>query len=491
MMGPSGKPIGSMLPPRRDGRRGLARRAFDGATGGRLTADWITSNLSADAALYGRLNILRDRARDLERNNEWVRGFLRTLENNVLGESGIALQMRVRDQSGRLDEVANQIIEDRWWQWGRVGNCTLNRRQSWRDVQKLVLRSIARDGEVMVRIRRRREGLRLQVLESDLLDTDYNVTLGNGNEVRFGVEFGPDREVVAYHLLNRHPGDNLPTSVPTERHTRVEAFALIHLFIEERADQSRGFPWVVASVRGLRMLDGYQEAELVAARTAAAKMGFFTRKAGEGYEGESDSEGNLRMDASPGSFEELPEGVDFKAWDPNHPNQAFGDFIKARLRGVATSLGVSYNTLTSDLEGVNYSSIRAGLLEEREVWKALQRWLIEHFCEPVFSAWLQIELMSSRMPLPATKIWKFDAPEFRGRRWQWVDPKKDMEAAILGIRAGLTSQRDVIAEGGGDRHDVFTTIASDNEEAAKLGLIFPELTDGKTPSAPVAEVQPV
>ena len=66
-----------------------------------------------------------------------------------------------------------------------------------------------------------------------------------------------------------------------------------------------------------------------------------------------------------------------------------------------------------------------------------------------------------------------------------------MEAAILGIRAGLTSQRDVIAEGGGDRHDVFTTIASDNEEAAKLGLIFPELTDGKTPSAPVAEVQPV
>jgi len=460
-------------------------RAFDAAKGGRLVADWITGMLSADAALYGRLNLLRDRSRDLERNNEWIRGFLRTLENNVLGESGISLQMRVRDPSGRLDEVANQIIEDRWWQWGRVGRCTLNRRQSWRDVQKLVIRSMARDGEVLVRLIRQRAGLRLQVLEADLLDVDFHQTLANGNEIRFGVEFGPDREVLAFHLLTRHPGDMLPGGggfAPPR--VRIPAEELLHLFIEERADQSRGFPWLVASMKGLRMLDGYSEAELIAARTAASKMGFFTRTTPEGYQGPEDGEGNLRMDASPGVIEELPPGVSFQEWDPKHPNQAFGDFIKSRLRGVATSLGVSYNTFASDLEGVNFSSIRAGLLEEREVWKALQRWMIEHFCEPVFEAWLELELMSGRIPLPASKLWKFNAPEFRGRRWQWVDPKKDVEANILAIRAGLASQRDVISENGGDRHDVFTAQASDKEEADALGLSFPELEDGKTPSAP-------
>jgi lambda family phage portal protein len=464
-------------------------RAFDAAKGGRLTADWITSMLSADAALHGRLNLLRDRSRDLERNNEWIRGYLRTLENNVLGESGLALQMRVRDTNGRLDEIANQIIENGWYQWGRVGRCTLNRRQSWRDVQKLVLRSLARDGEVLVRMIRQRAGLRLQVLEADLLDLDYNVTLSDGHEVRFGVEFGSDREVVAYHLLTRHPGDSLPGSIQTRPRVRIPAGELLHLFIEERADQTRGFPWLVASMKGLRMLDGYTEAELVAARTAASKMGFFIRKAGEGYEGPKDGEGNLRMDASPGVIEELPEGVEFTQWDPNHPNQAFGDFVKSRLRGVATSLGVSYNTFASDLEGVNYSSIRAGLLEEREVWKALQRWLIEHFAEIVFEAWLELELMAGRLGgLPMSKMWKFNVPEFRGRRWPWVDPKKDVEAAILRVRAGFTSQRDEIAETGGDRFDVFTSQKSDQEEAQKLGLVFPELAEGKTPAArPVVE----
>jgi lambda family phage portal protein len=481
-------PIAGALPARRDGQSGMGRRSYDGASSSRLTADWATSSTSADAALNGRLAMLRDRSRDLERNNEWVRGFLRILENNVLGEGGISLQMRVRDQSGRMDEAANQIIEDGWWKWGRVGRCTLNRRQSWRDVQRLVLRSIARDGEAIVRLVVTRDGLRLQVIEADRLDLDYNVINTEGNQVRFGVEFGEHRQVVAYHLLTEHPGDQ-GLSVRCGAHrTRVPAGEILHLFLEERADQTRGVPWVVASLKGLRMLDGYSEAELVAARTAASKMGFFTRTGGESYEGETDANGNLRMNAAPGTFEELPPGVSFQEWDPTHPNSAFGDFVKARLRGVASSLGISYNTLSSDLEGVSYSSIRAGLLEEREVWKALQRWLIEHFCEIVFTAWLEVELMSQRLSLPATKLWKFDAPEFRGRRWPWVDPKKDIEASILGIRAGLTSQRDVIAENGGDRHDVFLSQASDNEEAKKLGLEFPELTEGKTPPArPVIE----
>lgn len=459
--------------------RPSGKRGYEAAMSGRLTADWITSPMSADGALYGRLNTLRDRSRDMERNNEWCRGFFRILENNVLGESGILLQMRVRDSTGTLDEGANQVIENAWWQWGRVGKCSLNKKHSWRDIQRLVIRSIARDGEVLIQKIRTNTGLRLRVIEADLLDLDYHFTLANGNEVRYGVETNVQTsEVVAYHLLGHHPGDSLPVTNRSRDRVRVPAAEMIHLFIEERAGQTRGVPWLVASMKGLRMLDGYAEAELVAARTAASKMGFFTSRHPEGYQGEEDENGNLRMDASPGSMEQLPAGVEFTSWDPTHPNSAFGDFIKARLRGVASSLGLSYNTLSSDLEGVNYSSIRAGLIEEREVWKCLQRYLIEHFCELIFEEWLMIELMRpDGIPLPSSKMWKFNAPEFRGRRWPWVDPKKDIEASILGIRAGLTSQRDVIAEAGGDSYDVFTSQKADHDMAKKHGLEFPELVD--------------
>jgi lambda family phage portal protein len=455
-------------------RQPVAKRNFSAASTSRLSLDWIVAPLSADSAMRGKISAMRDRSRDLERNNEWVRGYLRTLENNVVGEGGITLQMRVREQSGRFDELANDLIEERFYQWGRKGNCTVCGRYSWRDLQRIVVRSMARDGEVLLRKVRTADGLKLQVIEADLLDEYANFITSDGNQVRMGVEVDENRMPVGYWLLGHHPGDmefqrrNVPRF-------RVPASEIFHLYLPDRADQTRGIPWLVASMRRLKMLDGYAEAELVAARTGAAKMGFFQKKTPDGWTGEIDGEGNLAMDASPGTIEELPPGVEFKAWDSDHPNAGYGDYVKSMLRGVATSLGISYNTLSSDLEGVNYSSIRAGLIEEREVWKSIQRFIIEHFCEPLFSEWLQLALLSGQLsPLPATKMWKFDVPEFQGRRWGWVDPKKDMEAAMLAVENRQKSLRSIIAENGGDIYDVFRSIKADEELAASMGITLPQ-----------------
>jgi lambda family phage portal protein len=456
-------------------------RNFSASKLGRTTLDWIVAPLAPDAAMSGHLEPIRARARDLERNNEWVRGFLRILENNVMGESGITLQMRVKETDGRFDELANDKIELAFWQWGKPGRCDVSGQHSFPDVQRMVIRCIARDGEVLVRKIRGKDGLKLQIIEADLLDTQDNRVAPNGNEVRFGVEFDTYRRPVAYHLLNRHPGDTMPFGQPESARTRVPAAELMHLFRADRPGQSRGLPWLAASMARLKMLDGYAEAELMAARTAAAKMGFFKKDTPDGWTGEIDDEGNLSMDASPGTIEELPAGVSFQSWDANHPNSGYGDFVKSCLRGVATSLGVSYNTFASDLEGVNFSSIRAGLIEEREVWKSLQRWMIEHFCEPVFEEWLTLELLSGRLGLPYEKMWKFNAPEFRGRRWAWVDPKKDMEASIMAVENRLKPLRDIIAEAGGDIYDVLRTAKADEELAASMGLSLTPATPKPAP----------
>ena len=456
------------------------QRGYNATSSSRLTIDWITSSLSGDAELLSQLPTLRNRSRDLERNNEWVKGFLRSLENNVLGEKGISLQVRSKEPNGRLDEVANTRIETAWRQWSRVGNCEVTGKHSWRDVQALVLRSIARDGEVIIRKIRNNDGLKLQVLEADLLDDSYNAKAANGNEIRFGVEFDSYRRPVAYHMLGNHPGDG-QFYANLKRRVRIPADEILHPFKSERPEQSRGVPWLVSSMNRLRMLDGYAEAELVAARTSAAKMGFFTKQTPEGWTGEIDDDGNLPVDASPGTIEELPVGVDFKSWDSNHPNSGYGDFVKSCLRGVATSLGISYNALSNDLEGVNYSSIRAGLLEEREVWKAIQRMMIDHILIPVFEDWLEIELLSGRLGLPFDKFWKFNAPDFRGRRWPWVDPKKDIEAAILAMGAKIKPLRDIIADDGGDIYEVMEKIKADEDLALSLGMSLTPSTPGQSP----------
>ena len=165
---------------------------------------------------------------------------------------------------------------------------------------------------------------------------------------------------------------------------------------------------MAAAINALKMLHGYREAELVAARVSAAKMGFITSPDGDGYTGEDleDTHAPI-MNAEPGSFEQLPAGMTVQSFDPQHPVTAFSDFHKAVLRGISSSLGVSYAALASDLESVNYSSIRQGALDERDHYRTLQQLMIDHFVMPVFEAWLAAAMTSGSVNLPMTKYEKF------------------------------------------------------------------------------------
>lgn len=448
------------------------KRAFEGAKINRLTGDWLATGNSADSELLDGLKNLRNRARDLERNSPYAQRYLDALENNTIGHNGIQLQMRVVNlPSGLPDKSANDRIEQGWERWCRqVG---------FHQICKNVVRSTARDGAVLVRKLKgtpntdNEFGFGLLPLEIDHLDTDYNGQY-NGNWVRLGSEFDESGKVVAYHILTRHPGEwiqSTPQNRPTYR-VRIPADEVYHIFRQQRFGQSTGVSWFAPVMLSLQMLQGYQEATLVAARTGACQMGFMLPKAAESYQGDgTDSIGNTVMDAQPGTIVELPMGMDFKAFNPMQPAQNYSDFIKTSLRAIASGLSISYNTLANDLENVNYSSIRAGVLEDREFYKALQTWLIESFVRPVFEEWLMFALTTNKLQgLPFSRYDKFNRPEFKPRRWSWVDPLKDIQAAELGIALRLTSRRSVIAEAGGDVETVFDDNLADEAYAESIGL---------------------
>ena len=447
------------------------KRSYQGAAINRLTNDWLSPVTSADQEIRASLSRLRQRCRELERNNDYVRRFLSGLESNVLGHAGIGLQMKVTENGGRPDTLANDLIERAWRDWARSESCTVTGRMTWFDVQRLALRSTARDGDCILRMIRDAQGFRLQLLEGDRLDINYNLAkLDSGNEVRMGVEIDRFGRPVAYHLLDKHPAD---TSAVQAKRERIPADQVIHPFITDRIAQTRGTPWMVSAMTRLQMLGAYEEAELTAARVAASKMGFLVKERSEGYIGDTDEAGNTLMEVEPGAIEELPMGTTFQSWNPDHPVGNYAGFVKSCLRGIAAGLGVSYNMLANDLEGVNYSSIRAGLLDEREYYKAVQRWFTDTVITPVFEGWLETNILNGTINLPAAKLDKFNAPDWKPRRWAWVDPLKDQQASILAVENHLKSKRQVISESGGDIEDVFRDIKKDEELAADVGLEKP------------------
>lgn len=477
--------------PRKRGRSRIPRsgRAYSGAGSNRLTADWLSINKSAGQELRAALRILRARSRELSRNDPYARKFFELVKTNVIGPKGVKLQMRVKQPDGKTDDaVANDIIERNFGEWGKLGICTMDGRLSWVDAQRLFIESVARDGEILIRKivgkgAGNKWGFGLQFIEADHLNEDLNKKLDDGKQIIMGVEVDKFSRSLAYHLTPGHPGDGMYDRQYTKP-VRIPADEFIHPFISHRVGQPRGFPWLAASMLRLQMLNGYEEAELVAARVSASKMGFFTSPDGEGYEGEGeDAEGNLVMEAEPGVFEQLPEGMEFTPFDPQHPTSQFGAFLKSLLRGVASGAGVSYNNLASDLEGVNFSSLRQGALDERDAWRTLQGWAIEHFHSCVFEGWLEWALVMGQLKLfggtnlPFSRFEKFNAPSWTARGWQWIDPQKEGKANAEAANNLLKSKTAIVAEQGRDYPDVLQEIKAERELEKSLGLEPVELKE--------------
>ena len=204
---------------------------------------------------------------------------------------------------------------------------------------------------------------------------------------------------------------------------------------------------------------------------AASKMGFFTSDSGEDAPAD-DYDGTVPIiDAEPGTFHQLPAGVDFKPFDPTHPATAFSDFQKGILRGLASGLGVSYASLSNDLEGTSYSSIRQGALEERDAYKDEQQFFRDHFILPAYAAWLRHVMDFGLINIPSTRFDKFyNASMFRARGWQWVDPAKEINAAVTAMHNGIMSMQDVSGQYGRDVEETFSQWQRDKEIAESFGL---------------------
>ena len=130
--------------------------------------------------------------------------------------------------------------------------------------------------------------------------------------------------------------------------------------------------------------------------------------------------------------------------------------------------------------------MRAGLLVERDQWMMDQDDFMDGVMTPIFNAWLPIQMLNGNISLPFRKIDKFNNPDWQAKRWPWVDPSKDVKAAIDEIDMQLKSRGQVIAERGGDREDTFLQIKGDEISADKVGI---KLTDNSEVQAVPVEVE--
>jgi lambda family phage portal protein len=449
-----------------------------------MRSSWLPGGGSADEDIIPDLPELRERSRDLNRNDAHASGITNTMTTNVVG-TGIRPQSRVdREVIGlsqsKIDKFQKKA-ETAWKLWlpfADAGN-----RMDFYEIQQLVDRQILENGEaivipVMLKDKSRPYSIALQVVESDRLATPPEKR--GDKSVRAGVKVGANGEPVSYFIQKTHPGDYRFTRGVDREFIEIPARNelgrqnVFHLFPVQRSGQTRGVPFFAPVLSYFKDLAEYAEAELVAARIAACFSLFVTSEASmdinTGYA--KNFQGQVLDSLEPGMIKYLLPGESISSFNPQRPTATFEPFVERMLRAISAALGLPYELVAKDFSKTNYSSARAALLEARRYFKVRQEWIARKLCQPVWE--MVLEEAYLRGDLGGISFYdnkrSWTNASWITPGWEWVDPLKEAKAAEVGLKNGIVTHSDLFSAQGKDWEECFEQRKREQEKIKELGL---------------------
>jgi lambda family phage portal protein len=435
-----------------------------------LTADWVSGSVGADQKAMASLARVRARSRERADNDPHAAKYLQTLENEIVGPGGFGLQFHAVGRKGEPDDRLNTRLEEAWARRCEAEFATTAGRLCWNDLARLVIRTVACEGEALLQIVAQRNnpyGYALNLVSAEWLDDQHLEIARNGNRIIMGVELDDQNRPVAYWL--RPPVSELYPRLRRETEKkRIPAASIIHVWRQLQPDATRGMPWMASGLYFMKMLEGLNDAAVTTARAAACNGGFFSER-----QPEEDAVGGAKEDVPesiemrPGEFVKLPPGVEFMPFNPNQPTSNHAEFARTITTFIAAGLGIPYSTLSADLSQANYSSMRAGAIDWKRQKGVLQNWMIGAFCDPDVREFLRWQVLLGNISTEERNriAWHWTPSGF-----DWVDPAKDMQANLVKLSLGMTTMTKLAAEAGGDFETNLAAIKRERELAAKYGV---------------------
>lgn len=454
-------------------------RGYDAAQVGRRTSGWRAGGGSATAEIAPGLERMRNRCRDMVRNNEYAAKALDSLVADTVG-------------TGIIAKAPGQQVWDDWQQYADA-----DEQLDFNGVIELLHRTRREVGEALLRFHHLDPSsgfavpLQVQVLEPDHLDANKTGPMTSGNYVITGIEYEPSGRRVAYWLFPVHPGEVANYRRYSLVSQRVPADQVLHYYRKRRPTQARGVAELAVALMRLRDLADYEQAELVRKKIEACFAVFVRTDDDNARLGATEmargSDGKSRANekVSPGMIKYIGGAEEVTFGSPN-ASGGYGEYTSAQLHAVAAGARTTYEKLTGDLSKVNYSSIRAGLIDYRSMVRQ-EQWLalVPMVLNPVSRVFQATALLAgAQREARAAFVWTMP-------RWESQDPLKDIAAQKEEMRGTVTSLSEVIRGRGDDPDKVFEEIAKDRGKLKKLGLISDSdaaLTSNALPEQLVAEL---
>ncbi len=453
---------------------------WDASSRGTRATHWRATSESINALLAGEGSTLRERSRDEFRRNPWASAASATRVSNLVGDG-------IRPKPDTEDDDFRREILSAWDEW--IDQCDVDGTSSFYGLQALTARGAFEGGDGLIRFRPRRpeDGiavpLQLQGLEAEMLDHTKNQSLPNGGVIRAGVEYDAIGRRVAYWLFRDHPGEAVRFRVDTTS-VRIPADQVVHVFHVLRAGQVRGIPGlatVLAMLHEIREVDDahvlkFKIQNLFSSWEEVPGPDSDSVLDGVGEVGDVDEDDVPTTTVAAGQHVLMDPGHKVSFSSPPKGASDYADFMRTKLHAVAVGAGATYEQISGDRSDVNFSSIRAGLIDFRRSMDQIQSHvLIFQLCRPIWRRWFETAVLAGRIkisPERRAEMPKLLRAKWQPPGWEYVEPEKDIRAAVRRIRAGLSSRAIEAAKRGLDVEDLDRQIAADNLRAEKLGLIL-------------------
>jgi lambda family phage portal protein len=443
-------------------------RGYAGAALGRNTDGWRVSSTSADAEIEKAGRRLRDRSRDLDRNNPHAAKAASLHVGNIVGEG---IMPRAATGDPKKDAKVMKAFE----KWAK--QCDADGQLDFYGLQSVAVRGMVVGGEMLARRRRRRSGdglavpVQIQLIEPDYLDDTKNGALSSGAKAVQGVEFDAIGRRTAYWLYREHPGNSFALNLTS---SRVPASEIAHLY-EKQRQQTRGVPWSAPVIRRIRDIDDYDFAEGIRKKIEASTVAFVTghddsdvqlTSDGQNSMRVEDGHGNLVEKFAPGLIAYLRGGKDVRF---NQPATVGGyeDYKRVTAREVAAGFRVPYALLTGDGSQENFSAQR-GLINQFRRDCSIAQWqiVIPMLLDPWWSWFTEAAYAAGEIDDPVVAV------EWSPPKWIPIEPYKDAMADLITLRLGTRSWFDVVSERGRNPQDVMTEIKQFADLVDKLDLVL-------------------
>lgn len=437
---------------------------YDSGGGSKDDGGWIPVDGRAEDINVMSRDMIRHRARDLERNADYVEAAILAMERNVVG-SGIRLDCKLDDSD------LEKKIEELWSSWCHAENCDVTGRMCFCEILKISVRRMLVDGGLLLVAAysgNKKYPLQLQIKEVDELDS--GVLFCGKNQVVGGIEINEYNHPIAYHFTV-YDGFG-----ETGKTVRIPADRVIYLNRIKRSSQVREISGFANILSRLRDLNQFLNAVSVKERMLAC-LAVFIKKVnaamGLGRNQKIDkATGAKKKKLAPGMIMELDAGDEIQVVNPSGQASNAKDMVSILLRAVASAMGLSYEAVSRDMSQSNYSSARQNLIEDRETYKEWQHYLSEHLCRKVYHWWLESCVVAGSLKIADyfSNREKYENCEWIAKGMSWIDPVKEVNASRIAMETNQTTLQEVAAEQGKDWRAILEQRAKEKKMMQDLGL---------------------